>query len=391
MTQLLVIASTVLLACVSQQPPSRPQPPRPGGQPAQRGQPQQPAPIVVDPPLVQLGRVTPSSKHPVRFTIRNITSAPVKILDARPSCKCTTLESLAGRVLQPAEAITLDTTMDAPTVPGEKDAHIFITVEGFDRTIQASIKAMIVMPIEADPPFVDIRGGKLRAVTKIVAADGKPFRVLSAGGKAPVFAGADGKPVAAPTAPQASVSLVADFAGVPNDQLMQYWVVETDRDDCPIVPVQVRHEVTGVKFDATSAQRRWMWGESLLNAGRVAPGAKFPAVFEFSKYDPPGTKSPPPANWGKVLLVKSLSPLLTAELVSTDTRGDKVVVNLQLTASPDASGKCIYAPIEVTTASGKGRCFVTASVRPAAAATAASAAPGAGAASGAPATGGDRK
>lgn len=356
---------TLVVALVSAQ--DRPQAPRPPAprpnQPAAAPQ-QQPAPLRVEPAVIDLGRIDASSKHPVQFTLRNITNAPQTILDARPSCKCTALNALAGRTLQPGEAIALDATMDAPSMPGDKDAQIFILVEGFDRRIVATIKSVVVMPIESDPPFVDIREGRLRATTRVVARDGKPFRILSAGGNAPVFADAQGRATTPPSSPQAEYQLVADFTSVPTDQLMQYWVIETDRADCAIVPVQVRHEATGLQFDPTAPRRRWLWSESLFNAGLVAAGTTMPAVFEISRYDPPrGQSGPAPMNWGEVIRVASRSPLLTAELLNTDTRGDKVVITMNITFAPEADGRSIYVPIEVTTPTGTGRCFVTASVR----------------------------
>lgn len=345
-------------------PPARPQAPRPpqGQQPPA----QAPAVLRVEPPVIDLGRVPPSTHHPVSFVVRNVSPQPVKILEAKPSCKCTTFASIAGRVLAPGAMVKIDATMDAPSMPGPKDAQIFIVVEGVERPVIAMIKSVVVMPIEADPPFVDIRENKLRAIAKIAAADGKPFRVLSAGGKAPVFADASGQPISAPTEPQSSYVLVSDFTGVPAKELMQYWVVETDRADCPIVPVQVRHELTGIRFDPTAAERRWLWSEALVNAGRINAGEPFLGTVEIAKYDPPKVTTPMPSGWSTVQSVRSLSPLATVELDKAEPRGDKVSVHFRLTPKPEASGKCIYIPIEVKTASGSGRFFVTASVSSAA-------------------------
>lgn len=369
-------------------PPAAPTTP-PAGAPGAPGRPQvtppvaaptRPAapPIVIEPSQTNLGRVGPGTHHPVVLTIRNVSASPVKILDARPSCKCTTLSSVAGTVIPPGGQVKLEATMDAPNVPGEKDAHVFVTYEGANRPAGATITAMVTMQIEADPPFVDIRNQKLRALTKISALDNTPFNVISAGGKPPVFADQNGKVVPPPSAPESRYWLLADFTNVPPHELMQYWIVETDRPDCPIVPVQVRHEVTGIKFDPTATQRGWLWSESLVNAGRIEAGKTYSYVVEIARYETPGAPSAAREGWGAVKGVQSLSTLASAALESVDTRGDKVSVKFSFTPNASTAGKCIYVPVEVTTATGAGRCFVTASVVPAKPA-APQAAPGGGA------------
>jgi len=357
--RLVAVAAAALLAgSVTAQQPTRPQVPDRGAAPSAAA----PSPIRVEPRTVSIGRVAPSTHHPVSFTIRNVSSEIVTIVEAKPSCKCTAMQSIAGRAIPPGGTLKLDATFDAPSVPGEKDAHIFILTQGAERPVTAEIKAMIVMPIEADPPFVDIRNGKLRALVKVAAVDGKPFRILSAGGTLPVYADATGNEIASPNQPQAQFVLVADFTKTAPNDLMQYWVVETDRDDCPIVPVQVRHELTGVKFDPTSADRRWLFGESLINAGRLNVAQPFSGVVEFTSFAPRGVTGAPPAGWDKVQSVRSLSPDATVEMDGVDARGDKVSVRFRLTPTAAAAGRCIYVPVELTTGTGTGRFFVTASV-----------------------------
>jgi|GEM_PF-668400 len=360
----LIVSMSFMNGAAQAAPPARPQAPSAPQAPRAPQAPQAAAVLRVEPPVIELGRVPPSTHHPVSFTVRNISSSPQRIIEAKPSCKCTTFESVAGRVLQPGETLKIEATMDAPGVPGPKDAHIYIVVEGIERPVIAGIKSVVVMPIEADPPYVDIRGGKLRATAKIASLDGKPFRVLTAGGAAPVFADASGKVIGAPSEPQSQYVLVADFNGVATNDIMQYWVVESDRDDCPLVPVQVRHEATGVRFDAGAVRRRWLWSESLVNAGRINAGEPVVVTVEFSRYDLPGPTADLPPGWGRVEQVVSQSELASVELDGVDARGDKTAISVRFTPQANAAGKCIYVPVEVRTPTGPGRFFVVASVRP---------------------------
>lgn len=356
----LVIASTLVLAQSAPTAPALPS--RSAPQQPPHGPPGSPTNLQLDPPAIDLGRVAPASRHPVSFTLRNVSAQPLRILEAKPSCKCTTFDSLAGRVLAAGASLRLDATFDAPTVPGEKDAHIFIAVEGFQRPAIAIIRAKIVMPIESEPPYVDIRGGNLRSSVRVTAIDGKPFRIRSAGGAPPRLLDEKGAAVEPGMEPQQRFVVLADFSKVPPDKLMQYWLIETDRDDCPIVPVQVRHEATGLKFDPTSAQRRWLFGESLVNAGRLDVGETYEGVVEITDYKPRGVETPPPPEWSDVRDVRSASPLATVELKGKESRGGKVSLPFRFTPTVEAAGQCIYVPVVVTTATGEGRFYVAASV-----------------------------
>jgi len=356
-------------------PPTRPPTTRPStsppAQPAGRPGAAAPAPqapsqaqaglLSVEPPDIHLGRVAPGSRHPVSFTLRNISNGPVTITETKSSCKCTAITSLANTVLAPNETATIQATFDAPSLPGEKDAHIFITVKGLQRPMLATIRAVVRMAVESDPYFVDIRGGKLKPTVRVVARDQKPFRIRSAGGLAPKFIETNASE-GDPNAPRTEWYLEADFSIITPENMMQYWVVETDRDDCPIVPVQVRHELTGVRFDEKRGTRFWAFGESLINAGRLEVGKPYHGVVEIAAYNPGVAAPPPRSDWGDVKSLAVSGSMGQVELLGTDTHGDKVVVRFQYTPSAAAAGRCIYEPIELTSASGSGRFFLTASV-----------------------------
>ncbi len=341
-------------------PPARPSAP---AAPAAPAAPQQSTgPLRVEPREIALGTVDPGSRHPVKFTVRNVSKQPVTIIESKSSCKCTAITSLAGTVLQPGGTATIDATMDAPALPGDKDAHIFIIWDENAPPLTATIKAVVRMAVEAVPTFVDIRGGKLLQNVRVKAHDGKPFKILSAGGAAPKFGAGDSAAAAAGES-KAEWEIVADFRGIPGDRMMQYWIVETSRDDCPVVPVQVRHEMTGVRFDEKRNQRFWIFGDSLVNAGRLPAGQAYDGVVEFSPYNPVrGSTAPPPPGWDEVVSLTSASPDGSAELLGTDLHGSKVVIRFRFTPSASSAGRCIYAPIELKTKTGSGLFYLVASV-----------------------------
>jgi len=339
-------------------PAGRSAPPIPAGSTARAG-----APLRIEPPQILLGAVAPRSQNPIKFTIRNVSSKPVTIIEAKASCKCTTMNSLDGTVLEPGGTAVIDATMDAPSLPGEKDAHIYITYDEAERAVVASVRAVVRMEVEADPPFVDIRGGKLQTIVKVKAFDGKPFRVVSAGGEKPRYGSTEQIAAARKGEARTEWQMMADFGSIPSDRIMQYWIVEIDRDDCPIVPVQVRHELTGVKWDEARNTRQWMFGDSLVNAGRIRANEPYEGTIEITEYSPErGASTPPPPTWSQVLSIRCVGPEGSAEMLGTDSHGSKVVLRYRFTPNEKSAGRCIYAPIEVTTPTGTGRFYLTASV-----------------------------
>ena len=148
-------------------------------------------PLAVEPPLVDFGVVAPSTKHPARFTLRNVGSAPLTIARAQPSCKCTDISDVAGRTLAPGEAIEPTAALAVPSSPGIKDAKVMISVQGQPGIVEARMQADVTFPVRVTPAYVDALKGALEREIAVASVDGKPFRITSAGGRAPRFGGHD--------------------------------------------------------------------------------------------------------------------------------------------------------------------------------------------------------
>ncbi|MFZ9881519.1 MAG: DUF1573 domain-containing protein, partial [Phycisphaerales bacterium] len=105
----LLTVQSVLLASA----PAAPQAARPAA-PQQA----QPSPIVIQPPAVDLGAVQPGSVNPGKFLIVNRGSAPVRVLDAVPNCKCTAISDIKGKTIAPGATLELSASLSAPRAPG---------------------------------------------------------------------------------------------------------------------------------------------------------------------------------------------------------------------------------------------------------------------------------
>lgn len=339
-------------AAQQQQPTPRPGAPRTPSQPATR------APVAIDPPLVDFGVVAPGSKHPATFTIRNMGSVPIKVAKALPSCKCTDITPIDGQVIQPGGSLQVSAALSVPRSPGEKEAKVMISFEGYQGMHEAKMKGDVTLPVKVAPAYLDALKGNLAGTLQLSSVDGKPFRVLSAGGKPPVLAA--GSSDAAAPAHQLSWNL----AGVAPEAMQQWWLIETDREDCPIIPVRVRHDATGARFDMARMQRFWFPPESVIVAGRVKAGSPVEIATTIEHLNPAAQGRVTEPEWGKVIGATVPGGEGTAEVVSATKRGEDFVdVVLRFTPRADLRG-VQYVPVHIQTATGSGPVFVAAVVVP---------------------------
>lgn len=317
-------------------------------------------PVAILPPMKDFGKVQPASRHPATFEIRNTGSSPLTIKSVVPSCKCTDVTQLAGTTIAPGGSVQLTATLDVPTTPGEKDAKVFITFEEYPAPVMALIKADASLPIRATPAYVDALKGVSSGVIQVASEDGAPFRILSAGSEAPRFNGFD------PTkdAPRARYNLQWSTPTTPCEAMPLWWVIETDRADCPLVALRIRHECTGSKADPTKTDRYWFIPEPLGVAGRVAQGDSKVITMVIEHYNPKGRGAIVRPDWSQIKCVKSLSPKMTATLEGTRVgTKDDIALSIRVTPAPGVSG-VLYEPIEIETASGKGVFAVSMQVMP---------------------------
>lgn len=310
----------------------------------------QPAPVVIDPPLVDFGKVHPGSKHPAKFAIRNVGMQPLTIKSVVPSCKCTDVNALVGSVIAPRASVELLATLDVPGTPGEKEAKVFLTFEGYAAPVMAVLKADASLPVRSNPAFIDSLKKVSTGTIAVTSVDGKPFRILSGGGVAPDYLDFD----AAKDAPRASYTLRWTASTAACESMPLWWVIETDRDDCPLVPLRVRHECTGSRADATKTIRYWFIPEPLGVAGRVAQGQSTVIPITIEHYNPAGRGAIVRPEWSKVLAVRSLSPQLVASLDGVRPGNkDDVAVLVRVAPAVGVTG-IVYGYIEIETATGRG-------------------------------------
>ena len=315
------------------------------------------ATVVIDPPIHDLGRVEPGSSVTRTFQVRNTGGEPVRVISSFPSCKCTTLTDLAGKVIPPGGAVELSASLDAPRSPGPKDAKVFVTIDGAPRPLVAKIEGVVTLPVQPSPPFVDALKGVRKGAIEFASTDGKPFRVLSVDGAAPQFADFD----PAKDEPRSHYLVRWDLSMVPDGKMRQWMMVETDRDDCALVPLRIRNEWTGARFDPQVDARGSFLPESVVVMGRLKPGESRDLEVELEGSAPKGKLQV--QHWDEVSKVLSQDPAIHTQLLEVQRRGDRRMVRFRCTLGLNARG-FIYAPVAIESGSGTARCFVSAVARP---------------------------
>ncbi|MCA9284065.1 MAG: DUF1573 domain-containing protein [Phycisphaerales bacterium] len=345
-----VTATPVLLpsSATAQVPPGQPQPGL--------------APVQVEPPLKDFGLVGPSVKLPTTFILRNVGSEPLRLGAAVPSCKCTTIEGLVGNVIPPGGTLELPATMEAPSTPGVKEAKIMLAFAGFNKPVLAHLKCEVGLPIVVEEEFVDALKGVTSGQLTVKSRDGKPFRILTSNGEPPEFVGFD----PAKDEPRNSYVVKWSVAGWPHENMRLWWILETDRPGCEILPARIRHEWTGSRADPGRGDRKWIFKEQMVSADAMTPGKPKSLTIDIENSEPKaGPNKPASLDQGfrHVTSVRSLDPNAVAKLVKVTPKGtDETEVEIEFVVKPGFTGM-LYAPVMVTTTTGEHPIAVVASVR----------------------------
>ncbi len=314
-------------------------------------------PFRITPATVDFGAVEPGSVNESVFTIANRGDRSVRVVRATPSCVCTTLTDLTGVAIAPGESVELRASLDAPTVAGEKDAKVFIVLEGMEQPAIVKLLGMVTLPVQPTPAYADALKGVSSGVIGLASPDGRPFRVIASNGGAPEFVGAG---VDGPS--RSSYAVRWSIDGMNADSIPKWWVFSTDREDCPLVACRVRNENTGSKRDAERFDRRWIAKDDFLTLGRLKIGEAVEVPIRLTHYNPRGAGAIDKPEWSRVLGARCADSRLEASLVSASVAGpDAVDLVVRLVPTGPAT-PLLYMPIQIETATGVGEVEIAATV-----------------------------
>jgi len=319
--------------------------------------------VTVEPAIKDFGLVEASQELPAVFKIRNNSSSALQIVTLLPSCKCTTTADYTGRTIAPGESLELAATLNAPATPGVKEAKVNVVFSGYTKPTLLQLKCDVRLPIRAVEEFVDALKGVTSGVLTIESTDGQPFTIVSSNGGKPSFVDFD----PAKDSPRSQYRLNWSVDGWPCEGMRLWWIIETDRADCPILPCRIRHECTGVRADPTYKERKWLVKEPLVSAGRIKAGQPVKLRIDVENGEPKAGPNKPAVfstTYRQISAVQSMGPEAKAALISVQPRGtDEAIVNFEFTPSPGTSG-LIYTTVRLVSPSGTAVVPVVAVVEP---------------------------
>ncbi len=317
-------------------------------------------PVTFTPKKANLGKVGPGSTTPAKFVLTNVGTQPLTVTQAIPSCKCTAISPIVGQTIQPGGTLEVSASLKAPPTPGERDAKVFVSFEGYKAPVILELVGDVVMEVVCDPPYVDALKNVTAGTIKVRSQDGKPFKILSAGGAAPAYKGFD----PAKDQPKAEYEISWSVAGL--QTLPIWWVVETDRSNASLLPLRVRNENTGSRWDMARYDRQWNFKDGIVFPGLMKVGAPTEFSMELEYYNPPA-RPPQPVrekkpNWAALKSVTVSDPSVKAEIVEVKKiADDHIEVKVRFTGS---AAKTIYADCIIVTETGSATMPFVAKVAP---------------------------
>ena len=290
--------------------------------------PSEPAPVVFDPPAVDLGYILPNQTVNTIIQVGNTGDKPLKITLVKPSCTCTTLNDLAGTVIPPGESVSLTAQVKARSMPSRLTSSITFLFDGYAESSQVSISAQVTRPIRTEPQLFNCVTGKpLSGRVAVESIDGRPFTILAADRQPPEYIGFD----PATDEPRNAYALRWDVSQYTEQTMPGWWLIETDHPDCPIVDVWVRHQWN---FPERVPGRPWRLRTQHVVIDGINAGETAEFTVDIAKL-----------GRDDIYSVNSLSNEFDAKLVSIQRNGADAEATVRITPAAGHHG-LLYGTIE---------------------------------------------
>jgi len=276
--------------------------------------------------VLDFGFIPPREKAKGAFKLWNRGDKPLRIMAVQPSCKCTTTNDVTDKDIAPGEFVELDAEFEESNFPQPRKATIKILVDGYQRVMEIEMRGEVAYAIRSLPSVINVVSGQAKSGRFVIESiDKKPFRICNIHGEAPDYINFD----PAADEPRASYVLKWDVTKY-GDAPPGHWVVETDRADCPTLPVRLRHESNIPKPTFKLKQYN-------VNLGRVPINETVEVDVEM---EDPGEP---------ILTVAAISEFARAEMTRTEVIEGVMHVHVRITPKKDHEGLLhfplvIYSP-----------------------------------------------
>jgi hypothetical protein len=288
-----------------------------------------PPPLRLDPPVLDFGIIAPGKVSEGTVRLINTGDRELEVLTVQPGCKCTTINDISGQKIPVGGFLELKSAMTAQSALGIKRAEIKILIDGYTEVVKLALVNEVSLPVRISPSYINAVDGQPQTGRIVVESiDKKPFRICSVGGKKAHIVGFD----AEKDEPRNQYLIEWDFArDFPNGVAPRYWVIETDRDDAPLIDLFVRHRSTLPRPMLRLTDYRHTFG-------RLEEGASHEFVVDIG--DLPEAE--------RVITAASSSSVARVELVGSEREGSVTHVKLKVTPQPGTLG-VQYIPFTIYT------------------------------------------
>ena len=278
-----------------------------------------PPPLRLEPSVLDFGIIAPGKQAEGVCKLINTGTKELEVLTVQPGCKCTAINDIAGQKIPVGGSIDLKAAMTAQSAPGTKRADIKILIDGYTEVITLGLVNEVSLPIRVSPAYLNAVKDQPQSGRIVVESiDKQPFRICSIGGKKPNLVGFDMEK----DEPRSQYLVDWDFArDFPEGVAPRYWIIETDRADCPLVDVFVRHESSLPRPSLKLTDYRHTFG-------RLEEGTSHEFTVDIS--DLPESE--------RVITAASSSSVARVELLSSESEGSITHVKLKVTPQAGTLG-----------------------------------------------------
>lgn len=280
--------------------------------------------IAIEPAILELGHMLPDTSVERTIMLRNDSDEPVQFARVISSCSCVQAQ-LLDDLTAPGESARLRVVASTKDI-GPYSQKLTVWYMGARRPIEIPITGEVSRSVRANPIYINLATPE-QGMTEIPrhgsitveAVDGRPFRILSAGGASPVLAPGDDN------SPATKHIVHWDFRETADDALEPWWIIETDHPDAPILDVRVLAMPLIQKMIAS--QGPWTLNPDRVIGGEISSGQTYERSIRMIR-----------ARGGEVEEVRIDSPMLHVEIVDQKKTTNGLEGTLRLTATPGAAG-----------------------------------------------------
>lgn len=287
--------------------------------------------VEMDPPEVDLGFVMPNQEVSTTVMIRNTGDTPITIAAIRPSCKCTSLNNLAGYVIAPGDEVPMRASVEKRAVLSPIKANVNVIFEGYSDPVEIPIYGEVSRAVRASPSYFNCTKGVVSGRVVIESIDDRPFNILSAQGEAPDFIGFDPEI----DEPISSYTLNWDVSKYTTETIPEWWVLETDHPQAPLVDIKVRHMWAIQKLLVGVKGRPWHPASQHLVLDPIPSGGAGEVVLGINTL-----------GRDEITRAQSLSNDFDVELVSVERKGVNAECTLRIIPRAGHEG-LLYGQIQL--------------------------------------------